>query len=292
LAKSWREREASPEAVIRKALSLFSSEFFYTLQPPLLGENSVDEFLFQSKRGFCEHYAAAFVVLMRSAGIPARVVGGYQGGERNPVDGYLVVRQSDAHAWAEVWLEGRGWVRVDPTAAVSPARIETGIADALPTGEPLPALIQVRTAWLRTLRHRWEAINNAWNQQVLGYDPQRQRELLSRLGLPDTDWRSLAITLGLVSGLLLATLTAWTLYQKPHHDPASRLWHKALRHLQRRQVNYAPWETPLALARRIQDEHPDLAEPFMHVVEAYLLARYASSPNDLKTLREAIARLP
>ncbi|WP_428827611.1 DUF3488 and DUF4129 domain-containing transglutaminase family protein [Azonexus sp. IMCC34842] len=292
LAKSWREREASSEAVIRKALSLFSSEFFYTLQPPLLGENSVDEFLFQTKRGFCEHYAAAFVVLMRSAGIPARVVGGYQGGERNPVDGYLVVRQSDAHAWAEVWLEGRGWVRVDPTAAVSPARIETGIAEALPTGEPLPALIQVRTAWLRTLRHRWEAINNAWNQQVLGYDPQRQRELLSRLGLPDTDWRSLAITLGLVSSLLLAALTAWTLYQKPHHDPASRLWHKALRHLQRRQVNCAPWETPLALARRIQDERPDLAEPLMRVVEAYLLARYGSSPNDLKTLREAIARLP
>lgn len=292
LAKSWREREASPEAIIRKALSLFSSEFFYTLRPPLLGENSVDEFLFQSKRGFCEHYAAAFVVLMRSAGIPARVVGGYQGGERNPVDGYLVVRQSDAHAWAEVWLEGRGWVRVDPTAAVSPARIETGIADALPTGEPLPVLIQVRTAWLRTLRHRWEAINNAWNQQVLGYDPQRQRELLSRLGLPDTDWRSLAITLGLVSSLLLAAVTAWTLYQKPHHDPASRLWHKALRHLQRRQVNCAPWETPLALARRIQDERPDLAEPLMRVVEAYLLARYGSSPNDLKTLREAIARLP
>ena len=292
LAKSWREREASPEAVIQKALSLFRSEFFYTLQPPLLGQNSVDEFLFQTKRGFCEHYAAAFVVLMRSAGIPARVVGGYQGGERNPVDGYLVVRQSDAHAWAEVWLEGRGWVRVDPTAAVSPARIETGIADALPTGEPLPALIQVRTAWLLTLRHRWEAINNAWNQQVLGYDPQRQRELLSRLGLPDTDWRSLAITLGLLCSLLLAAITAWTLYQKPRHDPASRLWRKALRHLQRRQVNCAPWETPLALARRIHDEHPDLAEPFMHVVEAYLLARYASSPNGLKTLREAIARLP
>lgn len=292
LASDWRESEKSPEGVIRKALSLFASEFFYTLQPPLLGENSVDEFLFRTRRGFCEHYAAAFVVLMRNAGVPARVVTGYQGGERNPVDGYLMVRQYDAHAWAEVWLEGRGWIRVDPTAAVSPARIETGISNALPAGEPMPALLQVRTEWLRTLRHRWEAINNAWNQQILGYDPQRQRELLSRLGLPDADWRSLAISLGILTSLLLAAITAWTLYQRPRHDPATRLWHKALRHLARRQVNCAPWETPLALARRVQLDHPELAEPFNRVVEAYLQARYGVENNNLKTLREAIAQLP
>lgn len=292
LANDWRATEKSPDAIIRKALALFANEFFYTLRPPLLGENGVDEFLFQTKRGFCEHYAAAFVVLMRNAGIPARVVGGYQGGERNPVDGYLVVRQSDAHAWTEVWLAGRGWVRVDPTAAVSPARIETGILDALSEGEPLPALIQVRSEWLRTLRHRWEAVNNAWNQQVLGYDPQRQRELLARLGLPDADWRSLATVLGIVCSLLLASLTAWTLYQKPRHDPATRLWHKALRQLARRQVNYAPWETPLALAQRLQRERPELAKPFNQVVEAYLLARYGKNNNDLQTLRAAIAQLP
>ena len=292
LANGWRANEPTPDAIIGKALALFANEFFYTLRPPLLGGNSVDEFLFQTKRGFCEHYAAAFVVLMRNAGIPARVVGGYQGGERNPVDGYLVVRQSDAHAWAEVWLEGRGWVRVDPTAAVSPARIETGILDALSEGEPLPALIQVRSEWLRTLRHRWEAVNNAWNQQVLGYDPQRQRELLSRLGLPDTDWRSLATVLGIACSLLLAIVTAWTLYQKPRHDPATRLWHKALRQLARRQVNCAPWETPLALAQRVQRERPELAAPFNQIVEAYLQARYGKNNNDLKTLRAAIAQFP
>jgi transglutaminase-like putative cysteine protease len=291
LASEWRAAETSPEKIVNKALALFASEFYYTLQPPLLGENSVDGFLFDTRRGFCEHYAAAFVVLMRGAGIPARVVTGYQGGERNPVDDYLVVRQSDAHAWAEVWLAERGWVRVDPTAAVSPARIETGIADALPAGEPLPALIQMRADWLRTLRHRWEAVNNAWNQQILGYDPQRQRELLSRLGLPDADWQSMATTLGIICSLLLAAMTAWTLYQKPRHDPASRLWHKALRHMARRQVNCAPWETPLALARRVQEEQPALAEPFDQVVAAYLQARYGTQ-NDLKTLREAIARLP
>ncbi|MCH2219257.1 MAG: DUF3488 and transglutaminase-like domain-containing protein, partial [Dechloromonas sp.] len=182
LALGWRQAGLRPEEIIRKAQDLFAAEFTYTLQPPLLGPNGIDEFLFVTRRGFCEHYAGAFVFLMRAAGIPARVVTGYQGGELNPLDGHLVVRQSDAHAWAEVWLEGRGWLRVDPTASVSPARIETGIVDALALGEPLPAIVQLRADWLRNLRYRWEAVNNAWNQHILGYDPQRQRELLSRLG--------------------------------------------------------------------------------------------------------------
>ena len=228
---------------------------------------------------------------MRAAGIPARVVSGYLGGEFNPLDGYLIVRQSDAHAWAEVWLAGRGWVRVDPTASVSPARIETGIAEALPLGEPLPALVQLRADWLRGLRYRWEAINNAWNQHFLGYDPQRQRQLLSRLGLPDTDWRSLATALGIACGLLTATLTAWSLHRRPKTDPALRLWQKALRRLARRQVDCAPWDTPLALAERVRTQCPELAEAFQAVVDAYLKARYGNAPNHLKTLRAAVAQL-
>ena len=291
LAMQWRATTTEPGAVVGKALALFKREFTYTLQPPLLGENGVDDFLFGSKRGFCEHFAGAFVVLMRGAGVPARVVTGYQGGEINPVDGYLVVRQSDAHAWAEVWLQGQGWVRVDPTAAVSPSRIETGIANALPFGEPLPALIQVQTAWLLSLRNRWEAINNAWNQQILGYDPQRQRELLARLGWPDADWHELALLLATTSGALLAAITAWTLYHRPRIDPALRLWHKALRHLARRRVNCAPWETPLALVDRLRREQPLLAEAFEPVASAYLAVRYGKS-HDLKPLRAAIARLP
>ena len=237
------------------------------------------------------HYAGAFVFLMRAAGIPARVVSGYQGGEFNPLDGYLVIRQSDAHAWAEVWLEGQGWVRVDPTASVSPTRIETGIADALPFGEPLPALVQWRADWLRTLRYRWEAVNNAWNQHILGYDPQRQRELLSRLGLPETDWRSLATVLGIACSLLVAAMTAWTLYQRPAIDPARRLWLTALRQLARRQVDCAPWETPMAVAQRVREQRPELAETFQNVVDAYLQARYGKSNNNLNALREAVARL-
>ncbi len=292
LAAEWQASTTKPEAIVDQALQLFAGQAFaYTLEPPLLGPEGIDDFLFSTRRGFCEHYAAAFVVLMRAAGIPARVVGGYQGGETNPVDGYLVVRQSDAHAWSEVWLEGRGWVRVDPTAVVSPARIESGIGN-LPDSARLPALTQLRNAWLRTLRHRWDAINNAWNQQILGYDMQRQRDLLARLGLPEADWSKLAALLGLSCALLLGGVTAWTLYQKPQHDPATRLWHKALRHLARRQVNCAPWETPNALLRRVQIEQPMLAEAFARVVAAYLAARYGRNPSNLNTLRDAIAQLP
>jgi transglutaminase-like putative cysteine protease len=290
LAEQWRTSGIEPDAIIRKALALFAADFTYTLRPPLLGRDGIDEFLFRSKRGFCEHYAAAFVVLMRSAGIPARVVGGYQGGEFNPLDGYLVVRQSDAHAWAEVWLAGRGWVRVDPTAAVSPSRIETGIADALPFEDALPVLIQWRAEWVTALRYRWEAINNAWNQHILGYDPQRQRDLLARLGLPEADWRSLTALLGSLCGLIVAGLMAWAIYQRPRPDPVLRLWHKALRHLARRQVDCAPWETPLDLARRVEQQRPELAASFQRVVDAYLLARYGTD-NNLTALRAAIAQL-
>lgn len=291
LAERWRNSDHRPSAIIGQAQALFAAEFTYTLQPPLLGQNGIDKFLFKTRRGFCEHYAGAFVFLMRAAGIPARVVSGYQGGEFNPLDGYLVIRQSDAHAWAEVWLEGQGWVRVDPTASVSPTRIETGIADALPFGEPLPALVQWRADWLRTLRYRWEAVNNAWNQHILGYDPQRQRELLSRLGLPETDWRSLATVLGIACSLLVAAMTAWTLYQRPAIDPARRLWLTALRQLARRQVDCAPWETPMAVAQRVREQRPELAETFQNVVDAYLQARYGKSNNNLNALREAVARL-
>ena len=293
LAESWRRAEADPGRLVERALAFFRDEaFVYTLQPPLLGEHPVDDFLFGSRHGFCEHYAAAFVVLMRFAGVPARVVAGYQGGELNPVDGYLVVRQSDAHAWAEVWLAGRGWVRVDPTAAVSPARVEAGIGAAMPVGEALPALLRVDAEWLRGLRFRWEALNNSWNQYVLGYNPQRQRELFSRLGLPDPDWRALAGLLLGSGGTMVLAMTAWILYRRPRPDPAHRLWLRALARLRRQGMAIPPWEAPLALAQRLTRERPDLAAAATAVAQAYCAARYGPSPADLTTLRAAVARLP
>jgi len=298
LAARWRDESVTPTAIVARALRHFSdNNFSYTLRPPLLGQHGIDEFLFQTQRGFCEHYASAFVFLMRAAGIPARIVAGYQGGEINPVDGYVIVRQSDAHAWAEVWLAGQGWRRIDPTAAVAPERIESGIAEALAGDEPLPMLIDLHSDWLIGLRDRWEALNNAWNQQILGFNPERQRDFLARLGLLQADWRQMALLLGGVVGLLLAAITLWTLYQRPRLDPATRLWRKALRHLARSEVHCAPWETPLALARRVERETPSLSEPVTRLVDAYLYARYAPHPDAetrhraLSALRAAVAQL-
>ena len=140
----------------------------YTLSPPRLGRHSVDEFLFDTKRGYCEHYSSAFVVMMRALGVPARVVTGYQGGELNPVDGFVTVRQSDAHAWSEVWLKGRGWSRVDPTAVVAPARVDPAV-EAARTAELARNPVFGNADWLRAWRFNWEAVQNSWHQWVLSY---------------------------------------------------------------------------------------------------------------------------
>ena len=177
--------------MVGRALAMFRQQtFYYTLNPPLLGTDSVDEFLFNTRQGFCEHYASAFVFLMRAAGVPARVVTGYQGGERNTFGDYLIVRQSDAHAWAEVWLEGRGWVRVDPTGAVAPNRVQDGLYAAVTDGQNLPFLIRRGgdSAWLHQLAMSWDSLNNSWNEWVLAYGPDRQKEFLSGLGFGAVDW--------------------------------------------------------------------------------------------------------
>ncbi len=204
--------------------------FVYTLDPPPLGRESVDEFLFDTKRGFCEHYASAFVVLMRALDIPARVVTGYQGGEINPVDGFLEVRQRDAHAWAEVWLPGQGWLRIDPTAAVAPDRIERGAAEALGDAQGF-AGFGAPGSWLSNLlqktRFNWDAIGNSWNQWVLAYNADRQSGLFSGLGIEKIDWQTLTIALIVAFGTLLAGIGALTLFRRVRPDPVAMLFDKA-----------------------------------------------------------------
>lgn len=262
----------------------------YTLQPPLMSAHVADEFLFDHGRGFCEHFSAAFVVLMRAAAVPARVVTGYQGGERNPVDDTWVIRQSDAHAWAEVWLEERGWVRVDPTAESAPARIEQNLAAAVPAGDPLPFLAGAGLDWLRELRYRWWAASNAWNQWVLGYNPQLQRDFLERLGMRSPDWRQMTAALATVCGVMLLGLAGWLLWRRPRLDPVERPWRRLSRRLARRGLARRAWEGPLDYARRVGAALPGRAADIAAIARLYASLRYGRAPaGALAELRRRVA---
>jgi transglutaminase-like putative cysteine protease len=256
LAAGRRLREElEPAARVQHVLTGFAKDgFAYTLQPPLLrGRDSIDDFLYDTRAGFCEHYAGAFVFLMRAAGVPARVITGYQGGEMNPLDGYLTVRQSDAHAWAEVWLAGRGWVRVDPTAMVAPERVQRSLARALPPPAPfglegLGRLLQPDPdSLLGRLRYALAAANNGWNQWVLNYTPQRQHDLLSKLQNDLFRWQALAAII--VLSLLLFVVGKFSSRRKS--DPVDALYSALCRRLGQLGLPRAPDEGPTAYALRV-----------------------------------------
>jgi transglutaminase-like putative cysteine protease len=252
--------EPDPARRVATVLRQFAEGgFVYTLQPPLLpGRDAVDDFLFGTRAGFCEHYAGAFVFLMRAAGVPARVVTGYQGGELNPLDGYLTVRQSDAHAWAEVWLPRRGWVRFDPTAAVAPERVQRNLARALPA--PPPFGLEGLGRLLRPdpdslpgrIRYMFGAINNGWNQWVLNYSPQRQQRLVDRLQQGLSHWQSLVLIAMLCAVLLLVKKFS----QRQKVDPVDALYSVLCQRLAQLGLPRAPDEGPTAYARRIDARGP------------------------------------
>ena len=279
IAAEWRQRHGTDAtAILAAAEDLFVRQLLiYTLNPPLLGRDVVDEFLFDTRRGFCEHFSAAFVFALRAAGVPARVVAGYQGGEINPVDGYLVVRQYDAHAWTEVWIAERGWVRIDPTAISAPRRINNNVAAAVPAGEPLPFLARSDLAWLKELRNRMDAVTNGWNQWVLGYNPQRQKDLLQSLGLDAPDWRSMTAILTALCGAVLLGLTAWVLHQRVRVDPALAAWQRFTRKLAKRGITWQAWEGPQDFARRASHAAPQHARAIHEIADLYAQLRY--NPN-------------
>lgn len=294
LARQWAARSGSGRALVDQALAHFRAEaFFYTVNPPLLGEHAVDDFLFGERRGFCEHYASAFVFLMRAGGVPARVVTGYQGGELNPLGDYWIVRQRDAHAWAEVWLEGAGWVRIDPTAAVAPQRVEQGLFAALPADEQPVGLIRLGDAWLKPMRLTWDMLNNNWNQWVLGYNQSRQRQFLASLNPRLTDWRAMLWALALGAALILAGLAAAVLWQRDARagDPALRAYQRFRRRLARRGLIAAASESPESYARRIAARRPDLAPAAWEITRLYLAARYGRDGTaGLARLWQAVKR--
>ncbi|MFZ5530350.1 MAG: transglutaminase TgpA family protein, partial [Pseudomonadota bacterium] len=283
LAQSWRSSSQSNNDVVQSALRYFREQsFFYTLNPPLLGNDGVDEFLFDTRRGFCEHYAGSFAFLMRAAGIPARVVTGYQGGELNPLGDFLTVRQTEAHAWAEVWLKETGWVRVDPTAAVSPLRVEAGIAAAVPVDEPVPFLVRTDAAWLKRVRFTWDNIANTWNQWVLGYGPERQRQLLRSAGMSATTWQNMVQALVMVVAVVVALLAALTLRRlrgRPR-DAVLALYQKFCTRLAKRGLVRAAHEGPMDFCARVAYLRPDLAQQVQAISGLYVALRYGNVRDD------------
>jgi transglutaminase-like putative cysteine protease len=282
LAEQWRQRYGNDDgAIVRAALSLFhDGGFRYTLTPAPLGRNAVDDFLFSTREGFCEHYASAFTVLMREAGIPARVVTGFQGGYWNAMGHYLLVRYSDAHAWSEVWLAGRGWVRVDPTAAVRPERVTLGAAAA--AGDQLP---WYRRDWLQGAQNRWDIVNRWWNQGVVGFNALRQRGLLTPFGFRDTDTTMLGVLLALCSVVFIAIGMAWALLQRRPHDPLRAALRELERKLARHGVVRRIGEGPQNYLRRAARALPARREELALLMKSYLQLRYAHDEPPTEPLR-------
>lgn len=299
LAGQWREQFGDDHpGIVNAALQHFREQpFHYTLAPPLLRIDPVDQFLFESRAGFCEHYAGSFVVLMRAAGVPARVVTGYQGGVWNKLGGYFMVRQADAHAWSEVWLPERGWVRVDPTAAVAPERVERGIAAAI-RGEQgvLAAMAQVDEigGWRYQMALAWDAIHTSWGRWVVGYNAQRQRSLLQDWGMDDVSPTELARGMVVVVGVLLAVFALLMFQRRPHarRSPVQLAWQRFNRRLADAGLPRADHEGPLDFGRRATAQFPDEAARIETIVRDYAALRYGAGSTDsedrLRRLRRAV----
>jgi len=272
-------------------------EFVYTLAPPVLGDNDIDEFLFDSQRGFCEHYAGSFVFMMRAAGIPARIVLGYQGGEYNALANYIAVHQFDAHSWAEVWYEGRGWVRVDPTRMVSPERIQRGLESAVAdentflANSPLSWLKYRQLLWLQDLRQQLDAIGHYWDNWVVGYNPRTQLEFLStyfeninasRLGL--LMLTTFFVLLGIVALFVLRTRNTrlLTAVDQQYLRFCQLLAKQGLV----RQTGEGPW----SYNERVSQTRPDLAPVVTRVTREYTRMNYdLGAPNNSKALKKAVS---
>ncbi|MGB1801228.1 MAG: DUF4129 domain-containing transglutaminase family protein, partial [Gammaproteobacteria bacterium] len=289
-----REKYKEPSLIIDATLDWLNKQgFIYTLTPELITGDTVDEFLFNSKQGFCEHYAAAFTVLMRAAGIPARVVAGYQGGEVNPLGNYLIVKQRDAHAWTEVWLEGKGWIRIDPTAIISPIRINEGINNAMPN-----ALIDIplgvennETAvrlW-RRLQNTVDMVNYQWAQWVLGYGPEKQKQFIKHLGIEAFNWVKLTFYLLVSLGIIVAAIFLYIFLKTPtSREPAKKYYDIFCKKMARVGIKKMAHEGPADFAERISTTRNDLEPETKKITDLYILIRYCSDHGKLLQLKAAI----
>ncbi len=260
--------------------------YTYTLEPGVYGPNTADEFWFDKKEGFCEHIASSFVILMRALDVPARIVTGYQGGEMNSVDGFWTVRQSDAHAWAEVWYEGRGWLRVDPTSAVLPGRTGTSQRLAAPQGVVGQALSNINPAFTLGLRAAWEAVNNAWNQRVLNYTQGKQLDLLKNIGFESPSWQDLSKVLIAIIVAVSLVGAAWSMWERTQHDPWLRLLNKARKQLTKAGIHSTTAHTPRQLAALLQAQHGSQYEALHTWLLQLEAQRYAKASPTGKPLNQ------
>jgi transglutaminase-like putative cysteine protease len=297
MVEEWRAEGLNSRQIADRALRMFRTQpFVYTLEPPPLQNDPVDQFLFETRRGFCEHYASSFAVMMRAAGVPARVVTGYLGGEVNPVDGYLVVRQSEAHAWTEVWLRGEGWVRIDPTAAVSPLRIQSGLANAVSATDSQPLLRRTQLQWMIQMRHQWDAATNSWNQWVLGYSPERQYRFLSSFGLSNIGWQDMLIALMFATAIIIISfaLVMFMRIRGRRVDQIQYLWLRYCKSMAAKGVERKPSEGPKDFTERVVSFFPSLRNEIRRIGNLYIDLRYGIKKVNAATiyeLRKEIAAL-
>ncbi len=299
LAEDWARRAASPGQVVDMALSYFrDNEFLYTLAPGTLPDDPVDAFLFDTRQGFCEHFASSFAFLMRAAGVPCRIVLGYLGAQKNPFGDYFIVRQSDAHAWTEVWLDGQGWVRVDPVAAVAPQRMNRDVRDLM--GREVFSLVY---RWIRLgplakpladFGFAWDILNTRWQEWVMDYTHKEQAGLLERMGLKGWGWAGPAAALAgaLVLGALLALFLHYrgSLSERPRPDRIRQSWDRFCGRMARAGLPRRPDEGPADYAKRIAQARPALAEPVNEIADLYIALRYAddADPATLTRFRGAV----
>ena len=296
LALDLRARTASDADFARAALDWFRTNGLeYTLEPGVTTIDSVDTTLFDTKRGFCGHFASAYAMMMRAAGVPARVVTGYLGGEWNPVGGYFIVRQSDAHAWTEVWLDETGWTRVDPTAVVAPERLTRGISDLLADSLPITSTFLRKNRWLNQVQLLWDGASQWWQERVVQFNASAQFEFLRKLGIDSPSWQHLgwAFAAGLIAWIAWISLTLRRGVARAKPDRLGRAWIRATRELARVAPARAPAEGPMEFARRIGWHRPDLAERIEALASRYAQLRFGreASHQDVASFEREVRNL-
>ena len=290
-ALELRRTHPDDAGYIAAVLDSFHKEsYFYTMAPPLLGRDPVDGFLFETRRGFCEHYASAFVVLLRAAGIPARVVTGYQGGTINPNGDYMIVRQSDAHAWAEALVGGQ-WRRFDPTAAIAPSRIQLGLGGAVPASDPIPMLARLDDTFLKSFQLSWDAINHDWRRYAIGFNFDRQRALWREWKLNVlSPWQATAIVIA-IAALWVGALLGWLAWRRRRQDRARALWDAMCARLARAGLPRAAHEGPVDYAARAAKRWPEFTGTFGIIGDSYAALRYGPAAAHADTTLERASAL-